>query len=152
MALIIYDLECEYSHRFEGWFRSSDDFDEQRQAQLLCCPQCGTHSVRKVPSKLNIGSAAKEAPQPSQQLPSSDPNQMDVATAFVMARQAVQALISHSEDVGSDFAEEARRIHYNEAPTRAIRGQASPQEFEALRDEGIDVIALPGFPVEDELN
>ncbi len=77
---------------------------------------------------------------------------MDVATAFVMARQAIQALINHSEDVGDRFAEEARKIHYEEAPVRAIRGQASPEEFEELRDEGIEVIALPVLPSEEELN
>ncbi|HEX4856882.1 MAG TPA: DUF1178 family protein [Limnobacter sp.] len=164
MAIIIYDLECEYSHRFEGWFRSSEDFDSQRERKLLTCPECGTSSIRKVPSRINIGSkpgstdspaptgieaapAAKAAPAASQKT-----NAVDVATAFVMARQAIQALINHSEDVGDRFAEEARKIHYEEAPVRAIRGQASPEEFEELRDEGIEIIALPILPAEDGLN
>lgn len=159
MATIIYDLECEYAHRFEGWFRSADDFDQQREQQLLTCPQCGTAAIRKVPSRINIGqsrseessSAASTASSPASQ-PVARPNTVDVATAFVMAKQAIQALIHHSEDVGDRFAEEARKIHYEEAPVRAIRGQASPEEFEELRDEGIDIIALPNLPMEDELN
>lgn len=173
MATIIYDLECEYSHRFEGWFRSIDNYEEQRASGLLQCPECGTTSVRKVPSRLNIGSKSAEfgeqhSPQGSSagQLPASDAtcapaqtgnesaqfNKVDVATAFVMAKQAIQALIRHSEDVGSQFAEEARKIHYQEAPLRAIRGQASAEEFEELRDEGIDIIALPNLPLDEELN
>jgi hypothetical protein len=159
VAIIIYDLECEYSHRFEGWFRSNDDFDDQRERKLLTCPECGTSAIRKVPSRINIGS--KATTQPAQAEPKvAEPqpaianraNSVDVATAFVMARQAIQALINHSEDVGDRFAEEARKIHYEEAPVRAIRGQASPEEFEELRDEGIEIIALPILPSEEELN
>lgn len=163
--MIIYDLECEYAHRFEGWFRSSEDFDAQREQKLLSCPECGTCAVRKVPSKINIGNrvaasplsgqdkseaapSGKSAPSPA----SGKENSVDVATAFVMARQAIQALINHSEDVGDRFAEEARKIHYEAAPVRAIRGQASPEEFDELRDEGIEIIALPMLPAEDGLN
>ena len=160
MAIIIYDLECEYSHRFEGWFRSNEDFDDQREQKLLTCPECGTSAIRKVPSRINIGGKApvgsKGGEAKSADVPAAPaaqkPNSVDVATAFVMARQAIQALINHSEDVGDRFAEEARKIHYEEAPIRAIRGQASPEEFEELRDEGIVVIALPVLPSEEELN
>ena len=160
MAIIIYDLECEYSHRFEGWFRSNEDFDDQREQKLLTCPECGTSAIRKVPSRINIGGKApvgsKGGEAKSADVPAAPaaqkPNSVDVATAFVMARQAIQALINHSEDVGDRFAGEARKIHYEEAPIRAIRGQASPEEFEELRDEGIEVIALPVLPSEEELN
>jgi len=159
VAIIIYDLECEYSHRFEGWFRSNDDFDDQRERKLLTCPECGTSAIRKVPSRINIGSKASAHPVPAEQkagesasVSAHKANSVDVATAFVMARQAIQALINHSEDVGDRFAEEARKIHYEEAPIRAIRGQASPEEFEELRDEGIEIIALPLLPNEEELN
>jgi hypothetical protein len=50
--------------------------------------------------------------------------------------------LANCEDVGADFAEEARRIHYVEAPERSIRGEASAEEYEALRDEGIEVFRL----------
>ena len=43
----------------------------------------------------------------------------------------------------SGFAEEARRIHYGEIEARGIRGQTTPDEREALRDEGIEVMSLP---------
>jgi hypothetical protein len=159
VAIIIYDLECEYSHRFEGWFRSNEDFDDQREQKLLTCPACGTSAIRKVPSRINIGGKVDvrfaqpdiEALEPLTST-AERANSVEVATAFVMARQAIQALINHSEDVGDRFAEEARKIHYEEAPVRAIRGQASLEEFEELRDEGIEIIALPILPSEEELN
>ncbi|HEX4842107.1 MAG TPA: DUF1178 family protein [Limnobacter sp.] len=163
MAIIIYDLECEYAHRFEGWFRSSEDFDGQRERKLLTCPECGTSAIRKVPSKINIGQNRSPDPRPAGESANSKPvptapavtskgHAMEVATAFVMARQALAALINHSEDVGDRFAEEARKIHYEEAPVRAIRGQASLEEFEELRDEGIEIFALPPVPSDEELN
>ena len=57
--------------------------------------------------------------------------------------RAVRHVLAHTEDVGPRFAEEARRIHHGEAEERGIRGQATAQEAEALRDEGIEVVALP---------
>ena len=69
---------------------------------------------------------------------------MPAGTQFASAyRQLIQAIVNSSEDVGASFAEEARKIHYNEAPERSIRGQASADECEALRDEGIDILHLP---------
>ena len=55
----------------------------------------------------------------------------------------MDAIVEHTEDVGSAFPEEARKIHYNEAPARHIRGTASSREVEALKDEGVEVVALP---------
>jgi len=75
---------------------------------------------------------------------------MPVGTqAMALYRQLVQTIVSNSEDVGNSFAEEARRIHYNEAPERPIRGQATPDECDELRDEGIQVLHLPAVKEED---
>ena len=57
--------------------------------------------------------------------------------------QAVKHVLAHTEDVGSDFAEEARKIHYGEAKERHIRGQASLEETQSLIEEGIEVMPLP---------
>jgi hypothetical protein len=61
--------------------------------------------------------------------------------------KAMRDLVNKSEDVGSSFAEEARKIHYKETPERSIRGQTSADEVSALREEGIDVLALPEIPL-----
>lgn len=77
---------------------------------------------------------------------------MPVGTqAIALYRQLIQTIVSHSEDVGHSFADEARKIHYNKAPQRPIRGQASEDECEALRDEGIQILNLP-LPKEEDLN
>jgi hypothetical protein len=61
--------------------------------------------------------------------------------------QAMRDIINKTEDVGDNFAEEARKIHYQEAPERSIRGQATSDETAELREEGIEVVALPLLPV-----
>lgn len=153
--MIIYDLSCDQDHRFEGWFRSAADFDAQLDRHLVRCPQCESSSVRRIPSAVAIGSSAASQSRPE------DPQQSGQGTATALLpndanvralyRQLVQAIVGSSEDVGNAFAEEARRIHYNEAPERSIRGQATPDEREALRDEGIDVLHLP-LLADDDLN
>ena len=65
-------------------------------------------------------------------------------TAAWMA--VAKQIIANTTDVGQRFAEEARKIHYNEAPERHIRGTATSQDVASLRDEGIDVVSLPVPP------
>jgi hypothetical protein len=142
MALKVFNLGCDRQHSFEGWFSSSEDFDMQMQRGLLTCPVCGSSKVEKLPSAPYIGSssvtdpAAKAATPVAAAMPT--PAQMQ-AMFLRMAREVAAS----TEDVGERFAEEARRIHYNEAPERGIRGVASKDEAEALADEGIAVMPLP---------
>lgn len=69
--------------------------------------------------------------------------------AVTLYRQLTNIMMAASEDVGTAFAEEARRIHYQEAPERPIRGQTTDEEYEALQEEGIGVIRLPAIKKED---
>lgn len=86
---------------------------------------------------------------PSEPIPGTPP--MSAATFQALYRNLVEVLVTHTDDVGSEFAAEARRIHYDEAPSRPIRGQASQDDIDALQDEGIDVFRLP-LPAKEELN
>jgi hypothetical protein len=130
------ELACEAGHRFEGWFASRDDFESQRGRGLVSCPTCGSGAVERCLSapRLNLGAApaatAAAAPAPP-------------APPAVQLRQLLQMMRDGSEDLGHRFPEEARRIHAGDAPERAIRGQASGAELEALLDEGIAVLPLP---------
>lgn len=144
--MIIYDLACDNGHRFEGWFRSPKDFDAQLSAQLVSCPQCDSKVVRRIPSAVAIA-AAHEPARPQGEGQASHAlagahlsNNPEIQSIY---RQLVKAIVANTEDVGASFAEEARKIHYQEAPERAIRGQATADEFEALKDEGIDILPLP---------
>jgi hypothetical protein len=141
----VFDLGCENDHRFEGWFSSAEDFDRQKQQSLLECPLCGSHEVNRLLSaaRINTGKARETGVRPDEVV--SSPGQytnFDAAQALKVLSQIIQ----QTEDVGKAFPEEARRIHYQESPQRHIRGTASPQEVESLREEGIDVVALPVPP------
>ncbi|MGE5493299.1 MAG: DUF1178 family protein [Actinomycetota bacterium] len=148
--MIIYDLCCDSQHRFEGWFRSAEDFESQLEQRLVTCPQCDSEVVRRVPSAVAISSGARDE---AGAVPVQQDNvaaAMPVGSqAMALYRQLANLMMTASEDVGSSFAEEARRIHYKEAPERPIRGQTSDEEYEALQEEGIGVIRLPAIKKED---
>lgn len=141
--LVVYNLSCDNAHDFEGWFTSPEVFQHQHERGQVFCPVCGSSSVAKLPSapyvNLPRNQAAKETA-------------VTGGPAFMASLRAkvIEYALKHTEDVGERFAEEARQIHYGEAPERAIRGQASRQEVEELRDEGIEVLALPVAPVPPE--
>jgi hypothetical protein len=131
----VLNLRCAQDHRFEGWFVSDEDEASQRERGLLVCPMCGNGDVQRLPSapRLNLG-----APRPAEAVALPAPD--DLQARWL---QAVRRVIERTEDVGERFAEEARRIHYGEVPQRGIRGQATPNEAQALKEEGIEVMALP---------
>ena len=169
--LKVFDLCCEHEHAFEGWFASADDFEHQRETGLLECPMCGSRQVRKLLSapRLNLshageaegrrGGGAEAGPegraagaagerdrgQKGQEVPSSGPHgsaeQMRELQGALM--RGLRKLVESTEDVGSRFAEEARRIHFREAPARAIRGTATTRETAELREEDIEVMTVP---------
>ena len=69
--MIIFDLSCDNGHKFEGWFRSADDFDQQLQTRLITCPQCDSHVVQRIPSVVAIASHPTCAEVPSRGLNST---------------------------------------------------------------------------------
>lgn len=130
----VLNLRCAHDHRFEGWFGSDDDFESQTDRGLVSCPACGDSAISRLPTapRLNV-SAAKQGEVP-----------VDTSVALQAAwTQALRRVMAQTEDVGERFPEEARRIHYGEVEARGIRGQASREDAQALRDEGIEVVALP---------
>ncbi|WP_250451784.1 DUF1178 family protein [Caballeronia sp. ATUFL_M2_KS44] len=137
----VLDLKCAHEHRFEGWFASADEFESQLARKLVACPVCSATDVSRMPSapRLNLSSARGDAPAPAQQ-PKAAP---EAAALQARALQFMRELIEKTENVGERFAEEARRIHYNEAPARNIRGVTTPEDAHALLEEGIDVMQLP---------
>jgi hypothetical protein len=73
------------------------------------------------------------------------------AVAQILYSRMLDEILTKSEDVGEKFPEEARKIYYQESPGRAIRGQASREEHDALVDEGIPVARFP-LPPTGRLN
>ena len=140
----VFDLCCERDHAFEGWFASADAFDAQLAQGLIECPICSAKSVRRLPSapRLNLSSGG---PEPTTRSPTqaSSPDAPTVQQLHAIWAGMARYIRENTEDVGERFAEEARRIHYDEAPERAIRGVASRDEARELADEGIEVLRFP---------
>src|SRR5919108_2529435 len=156
--MIVFDLLCGAGHRFEGWFSSAADFASQQERKLLACPSCGSSQVKRVPSatRANLGA---EPPKPlktlsAPQQPAKTPD-MEGKDPFAIAQmlysRMLDDLLTKTEDVGREFPSEARKIFYRESPERAIRGQATQEEHDALIDEGIPVARFP-VPPKEELN
>jgi hypothetical protein len=133
----VLNLRCSHGHGFEGWFACEDDFLDQNGRGLVECPLCGDRIVQRLPSapRLNLSGASEPVAASA-----SSPPQPDLQALWL---KAVRHVLANTEDVGERFADEARRIHYGEAEARGIRGQATAEQREALRDEGIEVMPLP---------
>lgn len=167
--MIKYALRCSNDHEFEAWFTNSAAFDDQRGKSLLACPECDTHEVEKALMAPNVvttkgrgATSAMASPSPSDapdtSAPanpapaptpdgyapvSSNPHQKKVLELMRQVREHIEAT---TEDVGKGFAEEARKIHYEEAEARGIRGEATAEEVQDLQEEGIPVTPLPRLP------
>src|SRR6476659_7755669 len=139
--MIVYELACAQEHRFEGWFASADDYAQQRERSMVRCPMCDDAVIERRPSA-NVQVGRASAPVQS----SAESTEASAATTKQAEMlKMLRTMVAQSVDVGAAFPDEARKIHYEEAPARSIRGQASPEETVALREEGIDVLSLPKF-------
>lgn len=151
--MIVFDLHCQNGHTFEGWFASAKDFSSQKKRGLLSCPSCGSSGIEKGLSapRLNMGAqepkAAQASPGRTPDMEGKDP----FAVAQMLYSRMLDEILTKSEDVGARFPEEARKIYYQEAPGRSIRGQATNEEHQELVDEGIPVARFP-VPSSGRLN
>lgn len=154
--MLVVDLSCAHGHRFEGWFGSADDLASQQARGLLTCPVCGDAQVTRLPSAARINTGHARPPADEGVLsstPSSAPARVPTAPespaldALVQMQklwlEAARQIIEKTEDVGDQFAQEARRIHQGDAPERGIRGQVTTEEKIELQEEGIDVVSFP---------
>ncbi|AXS42027.1 DUF1178 family protein [Breoghania sp. L-A4] len=171
--MIHFALVCDGGHAFDAWFRNAGDFDAQARAGHLVCPVCASADVRKALMAPNVSTARKKAaaqqeaggvrasgtagideaeadtppqvpvPSPAASLAAADPRRSEVAA---MMRALRDTVIRNTENVGTGFAEEARKMHYGEAEKRGIHGETSAREAHELREEGIDILPLPTLP------
>ena len=138
--MIVFDLKCEGGgHVFEGWFGSSEDYEDQKARGLVSCPLGGDARVIKAVMAPRVGAKGNQ----SADLP-ANPEAMKKMLAAMAAAQ--KQMLEKSSYVGDRFADEARAIHLGEAAARSIHGKATRAETESLLDDGIEVAPLP-FPV-----
>lgn len=130
--MIVYNLKCDNSHEFEGWFQSIAAFDEQAKTRKLVCPMCDSHKVEKAPMAPAV-SGTKKATLAAEEI-------KKMRQFMTGMRKYIK---ENAEYVGPKFPEEARKIHYGETEERHIYGEATLKEAKELVEEGVEVAALP---------
>ncbi len=133
----VLNLRCGQHHAYEGWFASEADFVSQQERGIVACPLCGDTATVRLPSAPRLNVSRHAAPAEAARAAGTE---MTLQSQWL---RAVRQVIDSTEDVGERFPEEARRIHYGEVEERGIRGRATREDADALREEGIGVMSLP---------
>jgi len=150
--MIRYDLICADGHEFDGWFSNSAAFDAQARKGLVACVHCGSTRIEKqlmapgIPVKGNR--KAEPAPKAKPMLAGAalSPREQKL---IQMMREVRKAVEENAEYVGDRFADEARKIHYEETEKRGIYGETTADDAKALIEEGIEIHPLPTLPEEN---
>jgi hypothetical protein len=154
--MILFSLRCAAGHEIEAWFRDNATYNRQHARGQIVCPDCGSNAVEKAPMAPRVAksrgepagppAAAVPAVSPPPPMPERPPTPAEFRRALQQMRHFVE---TNSEHVGPRFADEARKIHRGEAPSRSIYGDATDAESEALADDGIEVTRIPWVPSSD---
>jgi len=143
--MIRYDLVCDKGHEFDGWFRDSDTYDKQAKRGLVSCTHCGTAKIQKQIMAPGIPSKSNKKSDNDVRM-SAGPIDPRAQAMMQMMRDYRKHVETNAENVGNNFAEEARKIHYKETKERGIYGQTTPDDAAALIEEGIDIHPIPVLP------
>lgn len=129
--MIVFDLQCGNGHAFEGWFKDGQAYQEQQEQSLISCPVCNDTSVSKLLSAFAIRSSQEFKPPE---------NRAELAE---LGKKISEFMDKNFDNVGSDFAKEALKMHYGVSEPRSIRGTSSPEEEKTLEKEGINFFKVP---------
>jgi hypothetical protein len=140
--MIAFDLQCNNGHSFEGWFEDGKAYEDQKKRKLIACPVCNSTDVSKILSTFAIKRTSDFDPN----APASQDKIED------LSKKIVDFVEKNFDNVGSDFAKEALKIHYGVTEPRNIRGVSSPEEEKVLKQEGIQYYKIPVPPPQDTDN
>ena len=118
--MIIYDLQCEKHHNFEGWFNDSTAFEKQRKKRLVTCPICGSTNISLVPSTVTTISNYDE-----RKMHRKDSKELSPVMALKLFHEYIE---KEFVDVGDRFAEVALSIHRGLEEKRNIRGITTKED------------------------
>ena len=145
---IKFSLICECTAKFEGWFPSNEDYENQLANGQLVCPMCDSTKVRKDIMSPNIG---KKSNQKSPRERGKENVLNMTGDQMVMggrARSLLKSLEKHVkenfQDVGKEFPKEARKAHKGKR-NQEFYGTATKKEAKKLLDEGIDLFHVPNI-------
>ena len=142
--MILFDLQCEKGHKFECWFASSANYEEQLKNKMIICPYCNSTKIQKslMAPNINTKSTYKNSKKNNKEklVQNNLENQIKKFKKYIE---------KNTDNVGKNFAEEARKIYYGETKTRSIRGESTEKEAQELVEEGISFSQLPWNSKED---
>ncbi|MGN6101084.1 MAG: DUF1178 family protein [Devosia sp.] len=138
--MIQYALVCENAHKFDAWFSNAEAYDEQHGRGIVACPVCNSTSVEKA---LMTPAVSKAGTREKVSFSAGHPQQAELRRILKALRDKV---VSEADYVGDRFAEEARKIHFNDAEARGIYGEATPDEVTSLIEDGVEFMPLPTLP------
>jgi hypothetical protein len=139
--MILFNLRCAKDHEFEAWFKDGETYKKQAKRGEVACPLCGDVKIVKAPMAPRIASSGKGKSDTTESEKLAKMQQM-----LVKVREEVE---KNCDYVGPSFAEEARKIHYDEVEKRNIYGEASETDAQALEEEGVAFNRVPWVPRTD---
>jgi len=156
--MIHYDLRCSQEHSFDGWFKDSTAYEKLAKRGLVECPHCGDTKVDRALMRPAVATRRAALPAPEASPPATPQPVPTPATVAggplpdhmrAMLQRMRAEVENHCDYVGPQFADEARKMHRGESDKRGIYGETSPEQAEALADEGIEVSRIPWVPRAD---
>ncbi len=153
MALKVYSFCCEAGHFFEGWLRTDADWKQEVEAGRLACPVCGSMHLEKRPDAPNFSAVKGTVRTDTAKDIEARRKREETAEAEAMQAAAIRAIremAGKAEDVGRRFPDEVRAIHKGDAAPRLLKGECSPDDAQALLEEGCPVMPIPDFAKTDD--
>ena len=144
--MIVFDLLCGTDHEFESWFQDSAAFEKLAKAGHAVCPICGDTKISKSLMAPAVSGTKKKS---NEKMAISAKAAQQMGKYMEAVKDMREQVEKNCDYVGEKFPEEARKMHYGEAETRNIYGEASDTEAEALQEEGVEVQRIPWAPSED---
>ena len=133
--MIIYDLQCEKHHNFEGWFNDSAAFEKQRAKRLVTCPICSSTDISMVPSTVTAISKYDE-----RKMRRKDSKELSPIMALKLFHEYIER---EFVDVGDRFADKALNIHKGLEEKQNIKGITTKEDEEILKEEGVQFFKVP---------
>ena len=131
--MIKYNLECECGSSFESWFSNSTEYEFLHKKKMITCIECNSTAVKKTLMTPNLSGKSNKAKK-------NNKFEKMLKKELVKFRKYIE---KNCQDVGDNFTQEARSIHYDKNTSKGIYGKATPEEAEELMEEGIDVATIP---------
>ena len=142
--MILFDLQCEKNHKFECWFASSENYEKQLKNKMIICPYCNSTEIKKslMAPNINTKNTSKNNKKSNKQYLAKNNLEKQI-------KKFKKYIEKNTDNVGKNFAKEARKIYYGETKSRPIRGESTEKEVQELEEDGIPFSQLPWQSKED---